>query len=163
MPYINLIHTVFSVIALLAGGYIFFTTKGTAQHKAVGRLYVLSMLILLFTSFFIFDLFGSFGAFHVLAIVSLVTLGLGMYFPLFARRSRGWLIQHYMWMSYSYVGLVMAAGSHLFGLVPDWPSWLRIFLFWGLPYLLGSFWIFRFRKRVLQEVKERMGMDVVAR
>ncbi len=163
MHLINFIHTLFSVLALLAGGYIFFSAKGTARHVQAGWVYVASMLILIFTSFFIFDLFGGFGVFHALSIVSLGTMALGIYFPLFARSNRGWLIQHYMWMSYSYVGLVMAGGSHLFGLVPEWPNWLRIFLFWGLPYLLGSFWIFRFRKRTLQEVKDRKGLQIVVR
>lgn len=163
MSTINIIHTVFSVTALLAGGFIFFNAKGTRRHVKAGWLYVASMLILLFTSFFIFDLFGGFGVYHALSIVSLVTMGLGIYFPLVARSNAGWLIQHYMWMSYSYVGLVMAGGPHLFALVPDWPSWLRIFLFWGLPYILGSFWIFRNRKRILQEVKERKKLEIVVR
>ncbi len=113
--------------------------------------------------FFIFDLFGSFGAFHVLALVSFITLGLGMYFPLFARSNASWLVHHYMWMSYSYVGLVMAAGSHLFGVFPQWPGWLRMLLFWGLPYILGTVLIFRNRKRILQEVKERTKMDFLVR
>lgn len=157
MSLITLVHTIFSILALLAGAYIFFNPKGTARHVFVGRIYIFSMAALLLTSFFIFDLFGGFGAFHALSIVSIVTITLGMYFPLFARRYKGWLIHHYMWMSYSYVGLIMAAGSHLFGLVPHWPSWLRVLLFWGLPYILGSILIFRNRRRILQEVKERTG------
>ncbi|HKK74515.1 MAG TPA: DUF2306 domain-containing protein [Saprospiraceae bacterium] len=160
MEFINLIHTLFSVIALLAGAWVLLQTKGTRQHILIGRVYGISMLVLIFTSFFIFDLFGSFGAFHVLAIVSLVTLCLGMYFPLFARNNRAWLVHHYMWMSYSYVGLVMAGGSHLFALVPDWPGWLSAGLFWGLPYFWGSILIFRNRKRILTEVKDREDLDI---
>ena len=163
MPIINFIHTLFSVLALLAGAYVFFNTKGTSRHVLAGRVYGISMLALLFTSFFIFDLFGGFGVFHALTIVSLLTLGLGMYFPLFARHNPGWLVQHYMWMSYSYVGLVMAAGSHLFGVVPGWPSWLSITLFWALPYVVGSVLIFRNRKRILQDVKDRTPLDFVVR
>ena len=126
MSAINFIHTVFSVIALLAGGFIFFNAKGTRQHVQAGWLYVASMLILLFTSFFIFDLFGSFGAFHVLSIVSLVTMGLGMYFPLSARSNAGWLIQHYMWMSYSWLGngrrlAPFRLGARLTGVAADVP------------------------------------------
>jgi uncharacterized membrane protein len=163
MATIRFIHTLFSVAALLAGAYVFFTRKGTTRHKLAGRIYVVSMLFLLVTSFFIFDLFGGFGPFHVLSIVSVVTLALGMFFPLFARKNRGWLIQHYMWMSYSYVGLVMAGGSHLFELVPAWPGWVKISLFWGLPYMVGSFLIFRNRKRILQDVKAHTEMDFVVR
>ena len=163
MSIISFIHTLFSVLALLSGAYVFFNFKGTDRHILAGRIYAISMLALLFTSFFIFDLFGRFGVFHALTIVSLVTLGLGMYFPLFARRHPSWLAHHYMWMSYSYVGLVMAAGSHLFGVVPGWPSWLRITLFWVLPYVIGSALIFRNRKGILQEVRERTGLDFTIR
>ncbi|MEH6656105.1 DUF2306 domain-containing protein [Leeuwenhoekiella marinoflava] len=163
MSYINLIHTVFSVLALISGAVVIIQTKGTITHKRYGYTYFISMLILIATSFMIFDLFEGFGAYHVLAIVSLVTLFLGMFFPLFKRNYRGWLIQHYMWMSYSYVGLVMAGGSHLFAMVPNWPSWLSILLFWVLPYVVGSILIFKNRKKILQDIKERYKMDIVVR
>ena len=163
MRIINLIHTLFSVLALFSGAFVLLNIKGTRLHKRIGYLYVLSMLILLLTSFLIFDLFAGFGPYHVLSIVSLVTLLLGMYFPLFKRTYRGWVLQHYMWMSYSYVGLLMAGGSHLFALVPHWPIWLSISLFWVLPYLLGSILIFTRRKRILQQLKMRSGLDMIVR
>ncbi|MGB5941545.1 MAG: DUF2306 domain-containing protein [Leeuwenhoekiella sp.] len=162
MDTITLVHSIFSVIALFAGSVVLLKPKGTPFHVKTGYTYVLSMLILLATSFFIFDLFNAFGAYHVMAIISFITLGLGMYFPLFARNKKNWAIQHYMWMSYSYVGLVMAGGSHLFGLV-DWPSWLSIVVFWGLPYVVGSILIFRNRKKILENVKRRTGLDITVR
>jgi uncharacterized membrane protein len=157
------LHTVLSVIALISGAIVFFSWKGTKLHKRTGYIYVISMLGCLGTSFFIFDLFGAWGPFHWMALVSLVTLSLGMMFPLFFRQKRNWLIHHYMWMSYSYVGLVMAAGSHLFAVVPSWPGWLRMLLFWGLPYTVGSLLIFRNRKAILQKVNDSKGWDLLVR
>lgn len=136
------IHTIFSVLAILVG-IIFLIPKGTKKHKKLGYVYAVSMLICLITSFGLFNLWDSFGVYHVLSIVSFLTLLIALYFPLFGRKGKRWIIQHSIWMGYSYVGLIMAAGSHLFGLVPDWPNWLRIGLFWALPYILGSILIFR--------------------
>ena len=163
MTPIVLAHTVFCVIALFAGGYIFATTKGTVGHVRIGKVYAASMLLLLATSFFIFDLFGTFGAYHALALVSLVTLGLGMYAAIWGRPSRYWLLSHYMWMSYSYVGLVMAGGSHLINAFPEWPTWLSLGLFWGVPLVGGGALINLNRKRILAETSQRKGLDVVVR
>lgn len=163
MSSINLIHTIFSVLALISGAVVIMQTKGTTAHKRYGYTYCISMVILIATSFMIFDLFEGFGAYHALAIVSLVTLCLGMFFPLFKRNYSGWVIQHYMWMSYSYVGLVMAGGSHLFAVFPTWPSWLSITLFWVLPYVAGSILIFRNRKKILLEIQEKFKLDIKVR
>ncbi len=160
---LNFVHTIFSAAALISGAMVLSSRKATRRHRKVGYVYVVSMLGSLLTSFFIFDLFGTWGAYHWLAIVSLVTLCLGMYFPLFARNFKGWAVQHYMWMSYSYVGLVMAGGSHLFQYTTHWPSWLSISLYWALPYVVGTFLIFRNRKKILADVKDRFGYDFTVR
>ncbi len=139
---ILIIHTIVSSIALLAG-IIFLLPKGTRKHKWIGYTYTLSMLICLITSFGLFNLWGSFGVYHALSIVSFLTLVIALYFPLFGRKRKSWVESHLIWMGYSYVGLVMAAGSHFFSVFPDWPVWLRMVLFWGLPYVLGSTLIFR--------------------
>lgn len=163
MDFINSIHTIGSALAVISGAIVLLRPKGTRFHVRTGYFYLISMMVCLFTSFFIFDLFGGFGVFHVMTIVSLVTLGLGMWYPIFGRRFKNWAIHHYMWMSYSYIGLIMAGGSHLFGVVPEWPWWLRMLLFWGLPYGVGSLLIFRNRRKILREVRERTGLDILVR
>ncbi len=144
-----LVHTLAGIVALIAGAVNLLRTKGTPRHRWIGRVYAGAMYLLIGTSFFIYELFGSFGAFHVLAIVSGVTLTLGLYFPLRRRRYPGWLEHHYFWMGFAYVGLVMATGSHFFAYLPEWPWLLRALLFWGLPYLIGVFLLYRQRRRVL--------------
>jgi len=153
---ILIIHTVFSVIALLAG-IIFLIPKGSKKHKRLGYLYALSMLISLITSFGLFKIWGTFGIYHALSIVSFLTLIIALYFPLFGRTKQNWIEYHLIWMGYSYVGLVMAAGSHLFGVFSSWPNALRIGLFWVFPYLIGSILIFRNKVQAANNAKQNIG------
>jgi len=51
MRIVNLIHTLFSVLALFSGEFMLLNIKGTRLHKRIGYLYLLSMLILILTSF----------------------------------------------------------------------------------------------------------------
>lgn len=150
-----IIHTLFSVLALLAG-IIFLFPKGTKKHKKIGYLYSVSMFFCLITSFGLFNLWGRFGVYHVLSIVSFLTLLIALYFPIFGRKNKNWITQHSIWMGYSYVGLVMAGGSHLFGVFPEWPNWLRIGLFWVFPYVLGSILIFYNKNRAVKKAMINM-------
>jgi uncharacterized membrane protein len=152
---ILIIHTTFSVIALLAG-IIFLLPKGTEKHKKMGYLYTTCMLICVVTSFGLFNLWGGFGVYHVLSIVSFITLIIALYFPLFARNNKHWIVQHSIWMGYSYIGLVMAGGSHLFGVFPNWPSWLRIVAFWVFPYVLGSILIFKNKNEAVKKATNNL-------
>ncbi|MFT4537433.1 MAG: putative membrane protein [Saprospiraceae bacterium] len=154
---ILIIHTVSSVLALIAGALIFLSPKGTAIHKKTGYLYAVSLVILLFTSFGLFSLFGNFGVYHVLTMVSLLTLAIALYFPLAGRNKNNWVEQHLIWMGYSYIGLIMAAGSHLFSVFPEWPDWLRMSIFWGLPYIVGSILIFKNRVNTAKKALENIG------
>ena len=110
---ILIVHTIFSTLALLAG-VIFLIPKGTKKHKKIGYLYVFSMIVSLITSFVLFNLWNSFGVYHALSIVSFLTLAIALYFPIGGRNKKKWAEYHLLWMGYSYIGLVMAAGSHLF-------------------------------------------------
>lgn len=151
-----LIHTIASVLALLAGGLIFIIPKGTVRHRKLGYAYAINMGILLVTSFFIFDLWGAFGVYHALSIVSFVTLAIALYYPIKGRNSKHWMRQHMIWMGYSYIGLVMAGGSHLFSVFPDWSPWLRAGLFWGLPYIVGSVLIFSNAKKTVDRARKNI-------
>lgn len=153
---ILIIHTAFSVLAVLAGA-IFLLPKGTSKHKQLGYTYVISMLVCLVTSFRLFNMWGSFGVYHALSIVSFVTLLIALYFPMKGRHKKDWVENHLLWMGYSYVGLIMAAGSHLFSVFPEWPVWLRMSLFWGLPYVVGSIIIFRNKTRAAEKAAKNIG------
>ncbi len=150
------VHTLFGVAALFSGGWNLAARKGTRRHRLVGWLYVGSMVGLLLTSFLIFELFGGFGPYHIMSVVSGGALGLAIYFPLRRKHHANWLIHHYMWMGYAYVGLVMATGSHLFAYgPPGWPWWARALLYWVAPYVVGSLLIMRQRGKILSRVERR--------
>ena len=150
-------HTVMGVLALVAGAAIFLLPKGTSLHRAMGATYAGSMVLMLATSFAIFDLFGGFGPYHAMSIVSVVTLGLALYFPLFRHRHANWMIHHYMWTIWSYIGLVMATGSHFFAVGPEgWSPLARAALYWGVPPLVGYILIFTMRARAMRSAAANM-------
>ena len=154
------IHTALGVVALLAGAWNFASAKGTRRHRTVGYVYAGSMGGLLLTSFGIYEVFGGFGPFHIMSVVSGVALLLALYFPLRRHRHANWLAHHYMWMGYSYVGLVMATGSHLFQYGPaGWSFWARAGLYWGLPYVVGTILIFWRRDRLLRRLHAHEPVD----
>ncbi len=122
-------HTIFGLVALASGFVVFVTRKGTRNHRAVGYVYVASMLALNGGAFLIYRLFGRFGPFHVAAVVSLATLAAG-FVPLLLRRPAGrWLSYHYGFMCWSYVGLLAATVAEVAVRVPG----LR-------PASAGVFW-----------------------
>lgn len=147
-----LFHTILGFIALISGAWNLFTKKGTSQHRLIGFTYVSSMMLLIGTSFGIFELFNGFGPYHLMSLISGGTVMLAIYFPLRRQKYKNWLEHHYMWISWSYVGLVMATGSHLFQHSPaDWPYWLLILLYWALPCMIGAALIYGNRKRLLSQ------------
>jgi uncharacterized membrane protein len=151
------IHALFGILALCTGAWNLLQVKGTGTHQYVGRVYALSMYALIGTSFFIYEFFGSFGAFHVLSLVSGATLTIALYFPLRRARHSAWREHHYFWITYSYVGLVMATGSHFFSYFSSWPFLIRATMFWAVPYVVGTLWIFKWRQSVLTSVSNPVG------
>ena len=139
-------HTVTSVLALVAGFPIFFSTKGTRFHKRWGKVYVASMLSLCISSFWLTDttpFTEGFDVFHVMALVSLASLAGGVIPLFFKHRSAGWWQMHYFFILYSYVGLVLALGSHFFVYMPESLTFAsRAALLWGGPYVIGTILIY---------------------
>lgn len=143
-------HTILGFIALGTGAWNLVTKKGTFHHRVIGFIYVGSMITLIITSFGIFELFEGFGPYHIMSLISGGTVILAIYFPLRRQKYKNWLEHHYMWITWSYVGLVMATGSHLFQYGPaGWPYWALILLYWVLPCVIGGSLIYRNRKRLL--------------
>ncbi|GJM40669.1 MAG: hypothetical protein DHS20C20_09510 [Ardenticatenaceae bacterium] len=138
MSTLGLIHTIFGVVALLAGTAVILLRKGTRWHRTLGHIYLTNMLALNISALFIYRLFGTFGPFHWLALISLLTLIAGMV-PIFTRRPKGgWLELHASFINGSYVGLVAATAAEIasrlpgteesFGLVVGGTSFVVIFI-----------------------------------
>jgi len=154
-------HTTLGVIALVSGAWNLLAQKGTPRHRLVGWVYAGSMAALIGTSFFIYELFSGFGPFHAMSLVSGGTLALALYAPLRRNQYDNWVEHHYMWIAWSYVGLVMATGSHFFEYgPPGWPSWARAVLYWGLPCGIGATLIFGWRSAMVRRFSsETTGED----
>jgi uncharacterized membrane protein len=94
----GLIHFIASIIALLLGTLVLFSPKGTSNHKVTGRLYGLTMLVVLTTAFMTYRLFGTWGIFHWTAVISSLTLFCGL-IPILTRRpSNNYVSLHFCFM-----------------------------------------------------------------
>ena len=154
MTALALVHTALGTTALATGALVLARRKGDRPHRLVGRVYAASMVALCLLSFGLRDttpLFRGYGPFHLAALVSLGTVTAGVVVAW--RRRPGWFEGHYMWMAWSYIGLVMATGGHVArpaflalrdaGLGAGAALALSLFAVWGLPPLVGSRWIAR--------------------
>ena len=109
MPTIGHVHFAAALVALGSGAWVLLRRKGGAAHRRTGWVYAGSMLLLNLTALLIYDLTGRFGPFHVAAFASLATLGAGVAAARRRRTDPHWFAKHYMFMSWSYVGLCAAA------------------------------------------------------
>lgn len=108
MSTLGWIHTIFGLVALVAGTAVIFLKKGGRWHRTLGHVYLTNMLALNVSALFIYKLYGHFGPFHWMALGSLLTLVAGMV-PVFTRLPKGgWLQLHAAFINGSYVGLVAA-------------------------------------------------------
>ena len=149
-----LVHTALGTVALGTGAVVLLRPKGGRAHRITGRVYVVAMLALCGLSFGLRSstpFFSGLGPFHVAALVSLGTVSAGAVVAL--RRGANWLVAHYMWMAWSYIGLVMATGGHVvsplaralrdLGLANGLAIGLAVGVAWALPPLVGRRWIAR--------------------
>ena len=111
---IEAIHTFFGFLSLFVGVFVLLRPKGTKLHKAIGKIYVAAMLGLNITAFGIFNLFGGFGVFHVAAIISLFSVLAGLLVVCFRTKIKFWLLVHYEFMAWSYIGLLAATSNEAF-------------------------------------------------
>jgi len=107
-------HFVFAVSALLIGAVQLIGKKGTVQHKLLGRIWVVMMLIICFTSFWIKEVmpngrFGGYSPIHLLSIFVIIQIFLGVYFA-----KVGNILKHKKCMTYTYIGGLIIAGGFTF-------------------------------------------------
>lgn len=75
-PLVVQLHVYAALLAAVIGAFVLWRRKGTRLHKALGRLWVLLMLVVAGSSFFIHTirLWGPFSPIHILSIVTIVGL-----------------------------------------------------------------------------------------
>jgi uncharacterized membrane protein len=135
-------HLAASVVAMAAGAYILFATKGTENHKKIGYIYVFSMVLVCGSALGIYNLTGSFGMFHILAFLGFGTLIAGMAPLLIKGIRREFRVLHLWFMYYSVLGLYAAFASELSVRIPDKPFFTMVGIATGSIFVLGSFFIF---------------------
>ncbi len=101
----GLVHFISSLFALLLGTLILVSTKGTTTHRIIGRLYVLTMLVVLITAFKTYRLFGTWGIFHWSAVISSLTLICGLVPILIKRPTKNYKSLHFSFMYWSIMGV----------------------------------------------------------
>ena len=113
----GLIYLVFSIVALITGLFVLVTTKGTKQHRRIGYLYSISLIMLNLTAFMIYNLYGKFGIFHWLTVMSCLTLFAGLY-PGLTKKMKNYLLIHFNFMYWSVIGLYCAFMAEIFSRLP---------------------------------------------
>lgn len=114
---IGLIHLIFAILSLFSGTYILWSPKGTINHKKIGYIYIISMLVVNITAFMIYRLFGSFGIFHWFAVISIISIALGI-LPFIISKDSANIITHFSFMYWSVIGLYAAFVSEVFTRLP---------------------------------------------
>lgn len=105
-------HVLAALSALAAGATVLLLRKGTQQHRAIGTVYVVALVVVNVAALSLHRE-STFGVFHALAVVSLVTIVVGLSPLLIGRRSPMIITTHAYCMTWSYAGLVAAGGGQL--------------------------------------------------
>jgi len=114
------LHVIAACAALASGGLLLASRKGGRRHRALGYLYLSSMLVLLGAAAFMpatfMPMIGNFGFFHIFLVLGTASmlLGLSALWGWRRRRDPRALHAHQIHLAYSYAGLVMAGFSQMF-------------------------------------------------
>ena len=100
-----IIHTTAILTAFFISFFIFYKPKGTALHKAMGRVFVISMLIGATSSFWIKSN-GNFSYIHILSVLTIYWLSKAIWVILF--KPKNWLYIHASNMGSAYIGILIA-------------------------------------------------------
>jgi len=103
------IHTILSSVGIVVGAEQLLRTRRDRLHRWFGYVYVVAMVAADVSILTVYRFNGHFNVFHVGALVNLLCIGVALQPMLANPRPRQWKLKHYMWMCWSYVGLLSAA------------------------------------------------------
>lgn len=111
-PFAIQIHACSAIAAFLIGALVLWRRKGTALHKALGRVWVVLMLVVATSALFINEirLIGPFSPIHIFSILVYV----GIAEALWAIRVKRDVAAHRASMQGVYLGALMLAGAFTF-------------------------------------------------
>jgi uncharacterized membrane protein len=107
------IHTVLAILGIVVGLIQLLRPKGGPIHRALGYAFVYAMLIADGAAMLVFQFTGKFNILHIGAVVNFACIILAIVPVLRSPRPSNWKIQHYYWISWSYVGLLAATATEL--------------------------------------------------
>ena len=103
------IHTVLAMLCIAVGLLQLVRPKRGPGHRARGYAFVYAMLVADGAIMLVYRFTGQFNIFHAAAIWNLISIVFAVIPVLRTPRPANWKLQHYYWISWSYVGLVAAA------------------------------------------------------
>lgn len=101
------IHVAVAIYSVIAGALVLRNRKGTVLHTWLGRSFVAAMAMTDLSSFGLLPKYGI-TWFHALAIWNALYIALGLYYAL-RRPSPTWIVHHFYFFSYAYLGVLAAA------------------------------------------------------
>lgn len=106
------IHVIAAIAAFLLGALVLWRRKGTRLHKALGKVWVVLMLVVATSSLFIHEgrLFGPFSPIHILTLVTYIGIGQGLW----AIKVQRDVVAHRAGMQGTYIGALLLAGAFTF-------------------------------------------------
>lgn len=107
------VHALLATLCIAVGLVQFLRPKRGAGHRARGYLYVYAMLVADGTAMLVYRFTGAFNLFHVGAIANLICIVLAVVPLLRSPRPTNWRLQHYYFISWSYVSLMSAAATEI--------------------------------------------------
>jgi uncharacterized membrane protein len=105
------LHTVLSSVGVLVGAEQLLRKRRDRLHRVLGYVYVFAMVVADLSILTVYRFSGSFNVFHVGALANLLCIALAMRPMLVTPRPERWRVAHYMWIGWSYVGLLAAAAT----------------------------------------------------
>ena len=103
------VHTVLASVGIVVGAEQVLRRRRDRLHRRLGYVYVVSMVVADCVILTVYRFSGRFNVFHAGALVNLVTIALALRPMLRSPRPTQWRLTHYMWITWSYIGLLAAA------------------------------------------------------
>jgi hypothetical protein len=151
LPFVGAIHGVLALSGIVVGLIQLLRPKRGAGHRARGYAFVYAMLIADGAAMLIFQFTGRLNILHFGAMANMTCIVLGIVPLLRSPRPANWKLQHYYFISWSYVGLLSAAATQLMQrtmhLTSQAQAWMVIAVASIVVTAIGFVLIARYRPR----------------
>ncbi|WP_394174346.1 DUF2306 domain-containing protein [Thalassotalea litorea] len=111
MLFITMTHAALAILATITGAFVLARRKGDISHTTLGKIFVISMILVNLSAFSFWPKYG-FTFFQVLALWNLIWVLLGYYYA-YKKPNNNWLVNHYYYISYAYLGVLAATVARL--------------------------------------------------